>query len=180
MSWSGRTGATARDGRWLGVRTARHLPLSLGVQAALEVLALPTQEKCDTLQPSQAKLSQASFVGFSASTSSTLFSICFSGYNCEKWPSVSDCRLRWALAADAAHALSYQLMQSWLRRTVSACYNTQPNDRVPFLWLYWFGQVWKVLVPGRKKCQILWIKAEKRAAAASGSVWQDEELARFR
>lgn len=45
------------------MKTAKHLPLSLGVQAALEVLALPTQEECDMLQPSQAKLSQASFVG---------------------------------------------------------------------------------------------------------------------
>lgn len=48
-----------------GMKTAKHLPLSLGVQAALEVLALPTQEECDTLQPSQAKLSQASCVGSS-------------------------------------------------------------------------------------------------------------------
>lgn len=46
-----------------GMKTAKQLPLSLGVQAALEVLALPTQEECDMLQPSQAKLSQASFVG---------------------------------------------------------------------------------------------------------------------
>lgn len=43
------------------MKTAKHLPLSLVVQAALEVLALPTQEECDMLQPSQAKLSQASF-----------------------------------------------------------------------------------------------------------------------
>lgn len=49
------------------MRTAKHLPLSLGVQAALEVLALPTQEECDTLPPSQAKLSQASLVGSSGS-----------------------------------------------------------------------------------------------------------------
>lgn len=51
----------------------KHLPLSLVVQAALEVLALPTQEECDMLQPSQAKLSQASF-GFEKLCA--LFSIC--------------------------------------------------------------------------------------------------------
>lgn len=45
------------------MKTAKHLPLSLEAQAALEVLALPTQEKCDMLQPSQAKLSQASLLG---------------------------------------------------------------------------------------------------------------------
>lgn len=37
-------------------RTAKHLPLSPGVQAALGVLALPTQEECDMLQPGRAKL----------------------------------------------------------------------------------------------------------------------------
>lgn len=45
------------------MKTAKQLPLFLGVQAALVVLVLPTQEECDTLQPSQAKLSQASSVG---------------------------------------------------------------------------------------------------------------------
>lgn len=44
------------------MKTAKQLPLFLGVQAALVVLVLPTQEECDTLQPSQAKPSQASFV----------------------------------------------------------------------------------------------------------------------
>lgn len=37
-------------------KTAKHLPLSPGVQAALGVLALPTQEECDMLQPGRAKL----------------------------------------------------------------------------------------------------------------------------
>lgn len=36
--------------------TAEHLPLFPGVQAALEVQALPTQEEWHTLPPSQAKL----------------------------------------------------------------------------------------------------------------------------
>lgn len=66
-------------GEWLGIKTAKHLPLSLGVQAALEVLALPTQEECDMLQPSQAKLSQASFVGYLGFyLLYTLYSIVFS------------------------------------------------------------------------------------------------------
>lgn len=50
------------DDRMGGMKTAKQLPLFLGVQAALVVLVLPTQEECDTLQPSQAKPSQASFV----------------------------------------------------------------------------------------------------------------------
>lgn len=57
----------------------KHLPLSLVVQAALEVLALPTQEECDMLQPSQAKLSQASF-GFGFEKLYALFSICVCVY----------------------------------------------------------------------------------------------------
>lgn len=43
-------------GGWPGTETAKHLPLSLAVQAALGVLALP-KEECNMLQPSQAKLS---------------------------------------------------------------------------------------------------------------------------
>lgn len=39
-----------------GAEIAKHLPLSLAVQAALGVLALP-KEECNMLQPSQAKLS---------------------------------------------------------------------------------------------------------------------------
>lgn len=50
-------------GERLGTTTTNQLPLSLGVQAALEVLALPTQKEYETLQPSQAKLSRASFGG---------------------------------------------------------------------------------------------------------------------
>lgn len=63
-------------------KTAKHLPLSLGVQAALEVLALPTQEECDMLQPSQAKLGRASLVGSSGFYQPyTLSSMCvFPGY----------------------------------------------------------------------------------------------------
>lgn len=58
----------------MGTKTAKHLPLSLGVQAALEVLALPTQEECDMLQPSQAKLSQAWLL---YRASSTLYMLLF-------------------------------------------------------------------------------------------------------
>lgn len=39
-----------------GLEAAKRLPLSLAVQAALGVLALP-KEECNMLQPSQAKLS---------------------------------------------------------------------------------------------------------------------------
>lgn len=39
-----------------GLEAAKRLPLSLAVQAALGVLALP-EEECNMLQPSQAKLS---------------------------------------------------------------------------------------------------------------------------
>lgn len=38
-----------------GLEAAKRLPLSLAVQAALGVLALP-KEECNMLQPSQAKL----------------------------------------------------------------------------------------------------------------------------
>lgn len=42
-----------------GAETAKHLPLSLGVQAALGVLALPTQEECDMLQLRLPQLTEA-------------------------------------------------------------------------------------------------------------------------
>lgn len=37
------------------MKTRQHLPLFREVQAALEVLVLPAQEKCKKLQPNQAK-----------------------------------------------------------------------------------------------------------------------------
>lgn len=40
-------------------KTAKHLPLSLGVQAALGVQALPTQEECDMLQLRVPELTEA-------------------------------------------------------------------------------------------------------------------------
>lgn len=40
-------------------KTAKHLPLSLGVQAALVVQALPTQEECDMLQLRVPELTEA-------------------------------------------------------------------------------------------------------------------------
>lgn len=46
---------TAPDGEALWMKTQQHLPLFREVQAALEVLVLPTQEKCKKLQPNQAK-----------------------------------------------------------------------------------------------------------------------------
>lgn len=57
-SGGGLEGSGGVWGVWggLGTETAKHLPLSLAVQAALGVLALP-KEKCNMLQPSQAKLS---------------------------------------------------------------------------------------------------------------------------
>jgi len=163
-------------GGWPGMKTAKHLPLSLGVQAALEVLALPTQEECDTLQPSQAKLSQASCVGSSGFYSLyTVFHICvFSGSQAAvilKGGLLSASVWRLSLAGGraraegTAHALSNQVMQPWLDGVISACYNTQPFTKcnwVIFLWLYWFGQEGKVYGSWKEKNgQILWIKLAK-------------------